>query len=195
MNNDQDKLDELFEETKEVSQKLGSYQKEARKAKQNLAQKVQELEEKEEISTTKADDILNDIQEARYDQAREKLSEAMMKQGLEFDASEKNNFSKAFTSQFEKVKGIFEHIQSELFSFDHEDTGNLIALVYGSTSKFNKGEIKEVVHLLEELDGKSFNNRDMARLMVGFSSDLTINTTEEILDEIENKADLEENSE
>lgn len=85
---DMDEVLEKFEETQEVSQEFASYQSEIKKAKQELAQKVAELEKEEKISTTKADEISRQIGNANYGKARQLMKEAFQRADLQGDAAE-----------------------------------------------------------------------------------------------------------
>jgi len=195
MTEDENKLEDLmedFDETRETSQKFSQYQKQVREAKQELAQQVQELEEEEEISTTKADEILRLIQNADYGKAREHLKEAYEKQGLEFDAEEKNIFAKGFTDEYEKLQGDTERIRNSLLSLKKgTDREDLITYLYGKHSKFTKKELRAVFDALDKVTKTSFSTKDQARVLAAFDHDLGITTTKEILDEIKKEADTE----
>ena len=183
---------EQFDETKDTSQKFSQYQKQVKKAKQELAQKVTELEDEEEISTTKAEAILNQVQNANYGKARQMLKEAYNKQGLEFDADEKNLFAQKFTDEFERLQSDTERIRNSLLQLERgTDRDDLITYLYGKHSSFTKSDLRAVFDALNKVAKSSFSTKDQARILAAFDHDLSITTTKEILDEIENEADTE----
>lgn len=188
-----DELEDLMEDienTRETSQKFSQYQKQVKEAKRELAEKVQELEQEEEISGTKAEEILNLIQNAKYGEARKRLKEAYEKQGLEFDAEEKNIFANRFTESFEKLQGDTERIRNSLLELQRGvDREDLVTYLYGKHSKFTKKELRAVFDALDKISNSSFSTRDQARVLAAFDRDLAITTTKEILDEIEAEAD------
>jgi phenylpyruvate tautomerase PptA (4-oxalocrotonate tautomerase family) len=185
-----DDILEQFDETKETSQNLSQYQKQTKKAKQELAQKVTRLEDEEEISTTKAEAILNQVQNANYGKGRQMLKEAYEKQGLEFDADEKNLFAQKFTDEFEQLQGDTERIRNSLLQLERGvDRDDLITYLYGKHSSFTKSDLRAVFDALGKVGKSSFSTKDQARVLAAFDSDLGITTTKEILDEIKKEAD------
>lgn len=195
MAENEDPLDDVFaqfDETKKTSQQFSKYQKQVKEAKQELAQKVTELEEDEEISTTKAEAILNQIQDANYGKARQMLKEAYEKQGLEFDADEKNLFAQKFTEEFEQLQADTERIRNSLLELERGvDREDLITYLYGKHSKFTKNDLRSVFDALDKVSKASFSTKDQARVLAAFDHDLSITTTKEILDEIQKEADTE----
>lgn len=193
---DEDPLEEImedFEETKEASSKYAEYQKQVKKQKRELVEKVQDLEDEEEISTTKADEILRLVQNAQYGKAREHLKEAYEKQGLEFDAEEKNIFAQKFTEEYEKLQEETERIRNSLLELKNgADREQIIDYLHGKYSKFTKTELRAVFDALDKIGSSGFSTKDQARVLAAFESDLTMTTTKEILEEIENEADTDE---
>jgi vacuolar-type H+-ATPase subunit I/STV1 len=187
-----DDILEQFDETKDTSQKFSKYQKQVKNAKQELAQKVTELEDEEEISTTKAEAILNQVQNANYGKARQMLKEAYNKQGLEFDADEKNLFAQKFTEEFEQLQGDTERIRNSLLQLKRgADRDDLITYLYGKHSSFTKSDLRAVFDALNKVGKSSFSTNDQARVLAAFDHDLSITTTKKILDEIEKEVEAE----
>lgn len=184
---------EKFDETADKSQKFSSYQRQVRDAKQELAQQVTELEEEEAISSTKAEEILRRVQNAEYHKARKHLKEALEKQGLEFDAEEKNLFAKQFTEEYKKLQADTERIRNSLLQLKSGvDRDNLITYLYGKHSKFTKSDLRAVFDGLDKIEKLGMSTKDQARILAAFKHDLNITTTKEILEEI--KAEAEKSS-
>lgn len=196
MSEDSDPLEEImveFDKTQEASQKYSEWQKEIKESKQDLARKVTELEEDEEISSTKADAILNKIQNADYGEAREMLKEALEKQGLEFDAEEKNLFADKFTEEYKNLQAMTQKIRNSLVELQVEGMSDekAVSLLYGENVG-NKSDLREVFDVLRRIEKKDFSVDDQARVIHAFSNDLTITSTREILRAIKSRAgDLE----
>lgn len=181
---------EKFDETADKSQKFSSYQRQVKEAKRELAQQVQELEEEEEISSTKADDILRLVQNAEYHKARQHLKEALEKQGLEFDAEEKNLFAKGFTEEYKKLQADTERIRNSLLQImSGVDRDDLITYLYGKHSKFTKSDLEAVFDALDKIENLGMSTKDQARILAAFKSDLNITTTRDILREIKAEAE------
>jgi len=189
----EDKLDDIMssiEQTKEASQKFSEWQSEIQEAKQELAQKVTQLEAEEEISTTKAESILSQIDAGNYGKAREMLKEAYEKQGLEFDAEEKNLFAQKFTDKYERLQADTEKIRNSLLELQRGvNDADLITYLYGKHSKFTKTDLRAVFDALNKVSEKSLTTKDQARILASFDTDLTITTTKEILDEIKKESE------
>lgn len=190
--NELDDILESIEKTKEASQKFSKWQSEIQEAKQELAQEVTRLEDEEEISTTKAESILKQIQGGNYGKTREMLKEAYEKQGLEFDAEEKNLFAQKFTDEYERLQSDTEKIRNSLLGLKRGvDREDLITYLYGKHSKFTKKDLRAVFDALDNVSQRSMSVKDQARVLAAFDTDLTITTTKEILDEIKSEADLQ----
>lgn len=192
MTDEMDEILDKFEETEQVSQEYSRYQSEIKDAKQELAQKVVELEQEEKISTTKAEEISRQIQNANYGKARQLMKEALEKQGLEFDAEEKNLFAESFTEQYERLQENTEMIRNSLMQLKDKEVSNqqLIGLIYGSTGKYTKSELEAVFDSMDKINNNKLSLKDQARILAAFESDLTISTTKEILEEIKQRSDL-----
>jgi hypothetical protein len=187
---DMDEVLEKFEETQQVSQEYSKYQSEIKNAKQELAQKVAELEKEEKISTTKAEEISRQIQNANYGKARQLMKEALEKQGLDFDAEEKNLFAQKFTDSYNQLQEDTERIRNSLLDLKQgADRDDLITYLYGKHSQFTKSDLRSVFDALDKIEKNKFGLKDQARVLAAFDHDLTITTTTEILREIKNEAE------
>lgn len=181
-----DELEEHFEETEEASSQFSEYQQEVREKKQRLVQKIQELEHDHEISSTKAEAALKQVSNANYGKARQILKEAIEKQGLEFSAEEKNLFAKKFTEEYRRLDSGVDQIKTELLTLREQiDREDLIDYLYGKYSKFTKTELREVFDAIEDVTSSGFSTKDQARVLSTFNHNLTIQTTTEILKQIE----------
>jgi len=188
-------LEDVFskvDEAEEASEKFSSWQKQIREVKQELAGKVQELEEDEEISSTKAEHILKLVQNAQYGEAREEIREAYEKQGLEFDAEEKNLFAQRFTEEFQKLQADTQRIRNSLLDLrDGLDREDMVSHLYGKHSGMNKTDLREVFDTLDRIDSSELSVDDQARVLAGLNRNLTITATRKILKEIQKEADIE----
>lgn len=192
---EKDSLDEVLDsldEAEEASQKFSEWKGETEEAKYELAENVQELEEEEQISTTKADHILQLIDDAQYGKARQEIKEAYEKQGLEFDAEEKNIFAEKFTETYGQLQSDTERIRNTLLELRNSvDRDQLITFLYGKHSQFTKTELRNVFDALDKISKTGFSVDDQARVLAAFDSNLTITTTRKILQEIQKEAEQE----
>lgn len=181
---------EKFDETADKSQKFSSYQRQVKEAKQELAQKVTELEKEGNISTTKADEISRLIGNADYHKARQHLKEALEKQGLEFDAEEKTLFAKKFKEEYKKLQSDTERIRNSLLEIKSgADRDDIINYLYGKHSQFTKSDLRAVFDALDKIESLGMTTREQAKVLAAFDSDLTITTTTKILQSVKEEAE------
>lgn len=184
-----DDVFEQFEETEDASEKFSEYMSEVKEEKHQLVQKIQQLEAEEQISSTKAEEILNDIGNGNYGDARLTLKEALEKQGLEFDAEEKNLFAQQFSDAFEDIEKHVEAIRDDLAELNTQlDDDDMIAYLYGKHSSWTKTSLQELFDTINRIGRTDIDIDDMARVLAAYNTDLTITETRKMLREIRKEA-------
>jgi hypothetical protein len=174
-----------FDEAEEASEEYSEWMSELKKVRQELAQTVTEKEEEGEISTTKSEEILNDIQNGQYGTARQKLKDALEKPGLEFDAEEKSVFAQNFEEAFNDLTRGVERIRNDLVELKNGvDRDDLVAYLYGKHSKFTKKELREVMDVIDRIEKQETSDSDLARMLWAYNSDLTLSHSQEIVEAI-----------
>lgn len=179
-----EKLEETEEKSREFSQKM----RELKEIKKELREMLEEI--KEDISDTEYERILEAINDGRYGESRNLLKKAYKDIALEFEDGEKESFANLFADSISKMEENIEKIRNRMTEIAKSGASKaeMINLIYGSTS-LNKSDIRAVFDAIDKVSDIGMSDRNMARILSTFNRDLSITTTEKVLEEIRERGD------
>lgn len=177
-------LDELIDEAQEKKEKFSQAQQESKEVKEKLRETVEEIYNQKEIDEDERAELLTQIDKANYGKVREKVQEVL--QSLEFDDEEKELMAENFSAAIDDLETTVEQIRNDLTAlhYGQEDRDTLVATIYGKHPGMRKKDIQAVVETIDDIAESGINDKDLARILSRFNSELNVSNAEKIVQAI-----------
>jgi len=106
-----------------------------------------------------------------------------------FKEEEKQLFAERFAESFQELQDSVSEIQEEIERLqDGATRGDLITFLRGKKSSRTKKEVEAVFSAIDSFQAGGTDLSNMAKVLAAYTSELNISETEELLEEIQEKA-------
>lgn len=181
-------LEEIVGEAEEQRERFNEARSRLQQVRERLRNLVGEMVSEGTIGPDEGDRIHAMIDEGEYGRARDAIRDAR-EGALEFDDEEKDAFARRFSESWEEMEGAAEAVATAALDLERDiDREDMISLIYGKHSSLNKGEIRAVFEAFDSLPEGGLSDKQLARLLQAFNSDLNIRPTVDVLGYIKEEA-------
>lgn len=185
-----DPLEELVETAEKQRQEFNKARKRLQEVRVKLRDAIDTLESEGTIDETEAERIRSLVEDGQYGDAREAIKEARESEELEFTDEEKDQFARRFSDSYAELEAAVEDVRTSLLELGGDlDREDMVAYLYGKHSALNKRDIRRVFDAFDAVERTGLDNRQVARVLAAYESDLKINPTVEVLEAIEETAE------
>ena len=179
---DEDPLDELIQDAEEQKEKTAREQQKSKRIKDELRDKVRELQEEDLLSEEEMMLALNKVDEAEYGKVRETIREARQGTSFQFEDEEKQAFAEDFKDAWDDLEESVEDIRNTLLDMQGgASRQDMKDMAYAKNSSLNKGEIEKIFSAIDKVTSSGVSTNKAARAVVGMNSSLRINDVENVL--------------
>ncbi len=153
-----------------------------------------------EITEDQADQVNKLAREEEWVEATELLKEYKEQEDEEpldevFEDEEKQLFAERFAESFQELQDLVEEMQTEVERLqDGATRGDLITYLRGKKSSRTKKEVEAVFSAIDSFQAGNTDLSNMAKVLASFTSELNISETEDLLADIQEKAEEVEQS-
>lgn len=182
----------LVEEAEQQKEQFNEARERLQEVRSKLRESVGTLYEEGTISDEERERIGSMIDNGDYGKARDAIETAAEGDALAFEDEEKDQFARAFETAWEDLAASVEEIRTallELRAKNQMDEDDLVDYLYGKHHNLKKGDIRAVMDAFGEIEMAGLSERDMARVLAAFNSDLNITTAEDVLAAIDDEVD------
>ena len=162
---------------------------------ERILRKSSELVSKDEITEEQADEVDELAREEEWVEAAELLKEFKEQEQEDpldeiFEEEEKQLFAERFAESFQELQNSVSEMRQELHILQSgTNRGDLITFLRGKKSSRTKKEVKAVFSAIDSFQAGGTDLSNMAKVLAAYTSELNISETEELLKEIQEKAE------
>jgi len=163
-----------------------------------ILQKTKKLLSEGEITEEQAGEVNKLAREDMWLEAADLLEEYQEQEEEDpldeiFEEEEKQLFAERFAESFQELQDSVSEMQEEIERLqDGATRGDLITFLRGKKSSRTKKEVEAVFSAIDSFQAGGTDLSNMAKVLAAFSSKLNISETEKLLEEIQEKAEEDE---
>jgi len=160
-----------------------------------ILNKTSNLLSEDEITEEQAGEVNQLAREEEWIEAAELLKEYKEQEDEDpldevFEDEEKQLFAERFAESFKELQDSVEEMSREIESLqDGATRGDLITYLRGKKSSRTKKEVESVFSAIDSFQAGNTDLGNMAKVLASFTSELNISETEELLEDIKEKAE------
>lgn len=190
---DMDDLDAMVEVADDAREQFQASRERLAAVKERLHELVDEVDaEIEDVDDDRIEEIRGLVENGEYGRARDELRQLVQDNSLRFDDAEKQEFARAFASNWNDLRSRIEEIQQavvELTLREGWSEDDLIDLLNGK-HRINKSTTRDVFAAADSLSKMDPDDpKDAARILAAAKHDLRIEPTAEALRAIQKEAE------
>jgi len=160
-----------------------------------ILQKTKKLLSEGEITEEQAGEVNKLARENMWLEAADQLEEYKEQEEEDpldeiFEEEEKQLFAERFAESFQELQDSVSEMRQELHILQSGTSrGELITFLRGKKSSRTKKEVKAVFSAIDSFQAGGTDLSNMAKVLAAYTSELNISETEELLKEIQEKAE------
>ena len=177
-------LEEILVDAEERKKQFNEARQRLQEVRARLHDMVDTLASEGTISAGRAGELESLIDNGKYEQVREEI-QAARQESLEFEDEEKDAFASAFAQSFRELEANVEDIRTSLLELGRGvDREDMVAFLYGKHNDLTKRDLRAVFDALEEVERRGLSDKQLARVLQAYESDLNIEPTTTIVKEL-----------